>query len=490
MTDQPESTIFNTLDTAEGQPVVERTTIAHLVPDPQNANAGTEEGEQLLKSSLEDLGAGRSILIDRNGVIIAGNKTAGQAAAAGIRDVLVVETDGSQLVAVRRTDLDLRTDARAKRLALADNRVAQLDLAWDEEALAAIAAQAPEALEGLWTVQEIAALLAEEPETQAPAGDRPADTKVELQAKYGTELGQLWRLGEHRMLIADSTDPANLLRLTGPDQQADMVFTDPPYGVSYESDVQGSIQNDAHRGDQLAQFLLPLLRNAKNAAKDTAAFYIWHATSTRRDFEYALDHAGLRELQYITWIKDSFVLGRSDYHWQTEPCFYAAKDGSRPTWYGDRTQSNVWRASIRSSDGAAVSLSTWLHLSDGRGSSIWIRNKAPKNIKSRHLRLEPGERIQLIPSDQDTDAWEITRDPVGTYIHPTQKPAALAEKAITNSSRIGDLVLDVCLGSGSTLIGAERSRRRCYGLELDPLFAAAILERFYTETGLTPERLE
>ena len=482
-----DNTIFNTLDTGAGAPVVERTTITHLHPDPQNANVGTEEGERLLKESLEQLGAGRSILLDRNGVIIAGNKTAGQAADAGIRDVIIVETDGSQLVAVKRTDLDLSSDPKAKRLALADNRVAQLDLTWDQDVLAAIAAQDPEILEGLWTVQEINTMLAEEPEPAGEGGGPQVNPNEELQQKYGTGPGQLWRLGTHRMLIDDSTRPENLTRLMG-EGLAALVFTDPPYGVDYQSDAHGSIQNDAHQGDALTAFLLPLIRNAKNAAADTAAFYIWHATSTRRDFEYALDHAGLREIQYITWVKDGFTLGRNDYHWQTEPCFYAAKDGSQPAWYGDRTQSTVWRASVRRAGGAAVSLSTWLHLSNGAGSQIWIRNKAPKNIKTRHLRIEEGDTIQLLPNDQATDAWEISRDPAGSYIHPTQKPTALGEKAMHNSTRIGDLVLDVCLGSGSTLMAAEHTGRRCFGLELDPLYAAAILERFSQETGTTPER--
>lgn len=469
------------------EPQIRVTPIGDLHPDPKNANLGTDEGERLLKESLTRNGAGRSILLDRNGVIIAGNKTAGQAAEVGIREVIVVQSDGSQLVAVQRTDLDLEKDPKATALALADNRVAQLDLAWDEDVLAAIASQTPDIMEGLWTEAEIRKLLTEEPEQQPETSEPGIDAREELRQKWGAEVGQIWSLGRHRMLIGDSTDQEQARRLMGT-ELAVCVFTDPPYGVAYESESQGDILNDQHTADALVNFLRPALDNLVRFSQDTAAFYIWHATSTRRDFEWAMDAAGLQERQYITWVKDGFTLGRADYHWQTEPCFYAEKAGQRATWYGDRTQSTVWRASTSQADNTAVSLSSWLHLSDGAGGDIWIRNRAPRNQKARHLRLNTGQRLLLLTNDGASNAWEISRDPSGEYIHPTQKPASLAQRALENSSQPGDLCLDLFLGSGSTLIGAERSSRRCYGMELDPKFAAGILERFEQETGTTPER--
>lgn len=474
-------------ETADPTPKVTRLDLDQLQPDLQNANTGTDEGERLLNQSLAELGAGRSILLDKNNTIIAGNKTAGQADQVGIRKVIIVDTDGTELVAVRRTDLDLSTDPRATRLALADNRVAQLDLAWDQDILSILAQNQPEALEGLWSEQEIHALLAEQPEEQPAPRDAGPDPKEGLQAKYETASGQIWSLGPHRLLIGDSTSEDNLQRLMGTELAA-MTFTDPPYGVSYESEAQGSIANDQHTQDDLVRFLRPCLANAVRWTQDTGAFYIWHATRTRKDFEWAMTAVGLEERQYITWVKDGFTLGREDYHWQIEPCFYAQKAGQRAAWYGDRTQSTVWRASTQTANETAITLGSWLHLSTGAGEDIYIRNKAPKNQRARHIRLADGESALLITAEKATDAWQVSRDPAAEYIHSTQKPVALATRALANSTRPGELVLDLFFGSGSTLIAAERSGRRAYGLELSPLFAAAILERYVQETGTLPER--
>lgn len=140
-------------------PKIIQANLSDLKPDPQNANAGTPRGMTLLSSSLQDLGAGRSILIDKNGYIIAGNKTAAQAKASGLTDVLIVQTAGNQVVAVQRTDLDLSKHPKARRLAFADNRIGELNLSWNGEEILALALEYGEELtKGLWTEDEYAAL--------------------------------------------------------------------------------------------------------------------------------------------------------------------------------------------------------------------------------------------------------------------------------------------------------------------------------------------
>lgn len=176
-----------------------------------------------------------------------------------------------------------------------------------------------------------------------------------------TRKGDLWALGEHRVLCGDATDPENFKRLLGR-KRAAVIFTDPPYGVSYEA-ASGSfaqIAGDNLRRDELAALLIPSLRNALKWSRPAAAFYIWHASSTREDFSFAMARAGLVELQYLIWAKPALTLGWADYQWAHEPCFYACRAGARAEFYGDRTESTVWRV--------AVPL-------DGRGGGRWNKHR-------------------------------------------------------------------------------------------------------------------
>lgn len=155
------------------QPRIRRAKIAELRPDPVNANAGTERGGQMVEDSLRRYGAGRSILVDRNGVAIAGNKTLEGAAAAGLEDVIIVPTDGTRLVVVQRTDLDLTTDAAAKELAIVDNRAGELGLRWDPDALTKLHADGAD-LSKFWTEAELGRLLDQDERTRGSAEQAPA----------------------------------------------------------------------------------------------------------------------------------------------------------------------------------------------------------------------------------------------------------------------------------------------------------------------------
>lgn len=316
-----------------------------------------------------------------------------------------------------------------------------------------------------------------------PAGH--TDRAAELQVKWGTALGQAWRMGPHRIVCGDSTDPGTIARLMA-GEQAQLVYTDPPYDVTYEDAAGNRIKNDGLRQDELSTFLERALKNLGPATKPTAAFYIWHASATRRDFEWAMNAAGLVEKQYLTWVKEAFVLGRADYHWQTEPCFYAEKAGNTADYMGDRSQSTVWRITIDRNPGGAFQIANGVTLSNGSGDVLFIRETKPKATKSRHVRLAEGETLALLAT-RATTAWQISRESKSDYFHPTQKPVELAEIAIRNSSRPGDIVLDIFSGSASTLLACERLSRRCRAVELDPKYVAVALERWSELTGAKPE---
>lgn len=203
--------------------------IDDLVPDPNNANKGTLRGLAMLEDSLQENGAGRSVLADKNGVLIAGNKTVERALELGM-DIVVVPTDGKKLVVVQRTDLDLQKDKRARELAYADNRVAEIDLEWNIESLLADMNDGVD-LAKFFDRDELDELLASVSGDEPP-GDPGAqiDRAGELQEKYQTAIGQIWQLGSHRLAIGDCTD-SNVIQALMQGKKAQAAITDPPYNV-------------------------------------------------------------------------------------------------------------------------------------------------------------------------------------------------------------------------------------------------------------------
>lgn len=369
---------------------------------------------------------------------------------------------------------DKLTESQQKEFIIKDNTTAGK---WDYETLANEFDLAELAEWGM----EIDDLLNDEPITDIDPDDEAPETPEEESTKVAA--GQIWELKSadglrtHKLLIGDSTDSKKINEMMGSDK-ASLVFTDPPYGVNYESSSQGKLKNDDKKEDDLIQSLLaPALKAAAANSEATAAFYIWHASSTRKEFEWALAAAGLEEKQYIIWVKPSLVLGRADYHWQHEPCFYCQKQGKRATWVGDRKQTTTWELqNLRG--GETIAIETGVKISNGAGNQLFIQKNAPKNKKLRTFRIAPGAEISLTPSITTSDAWRIHTDPASEYIHPTQKPTGLARRAIANHLEKGQIVYDPFAGSGSTLIAAELEQTQCRTTELDPKFAARIIDRF------------
>jgi DNA modification methylase len=459
--------------------------------DAHNANVGTKRGRAMLKTSLQKYGAGRSILLDKKGRVIAGNKTVEAAGALGMQDVIVVETRGKQVVAVKRMDLDLAKDSEAKALAIADNRVSEVDLAWAPAVLADLGKDIK--LGDFWNEDELNQVLGVQATTPL---DASLDKAAELQRKWKTARGQLWEIDVHRLLCGDATKKTDVEALMD-GAQANIVVTDPPYGVSYSEGVDGRknqkkggwapIVADQARDDELSQFLASSFKLLTKHITDSAAFYIWHASRTRRDFEWAMTAAGLLEKQYLTWVKDSFVMGHSDYHYQTEPCFYAEKAGQHSTFHGDRTNSTAWYVNHRDGQGRQVaSIGPGLRVSDG-AAEIFIALRAPKHKKLRLVRIAPKENLLLSIDSKAGDLWQVSHE-TGDALHPTQKPSELAARALRNSSLPGEIVLDPFSGAGFTMVAAQMTDRKCYGLELEPKYVAVILERL-SEMGLKPKKL-
>lgn len=195
---------------------------------------------------------------------------------------------------------------------------------------------------------------------------------------------------------------------------ADMIFTDPPYNVNYKGSNGLSIENDNADDATFYQFLFDSFSNYLQVAKAGAAIYVCHADLEGLNFRKAFKESGYQLRSTIIWNKNALVMGRADYHWKHEPILYGWKEGAKHSWYGDRSQSTVWDISK--------------------------------------------------PSVNDN--------------HPTMKPIELVARAINNSSKQGDTVLDLFLGSGSTLIACEQTGRICYGMELDPKYCDVIRKRY------------
>jgi DNA modification methylase len=355
------------------------------------------------------------------GYVLVGNHRLRAAQLAGLARVPVFYVDVS--------------DEQALRIMLADNRTAELATR-DEEALFGLLRELVdgEGLDGTgYDEHDLDAMLADlaagDPTNTVDPG-APLDRADELRDQWGTAAGQVWVAGEHRIVCGDATDPATAAALLA-GEEAVCLWTDPPYGVDYVGKTKDAlrIKNDSASG-------LPSLLAATFAAIDvvmaaSARFYIAAPAGPRgTDFRIAIGEAGWMFHQALVWVKDSMVLGHSDYHYRHEDVLYGWKPGpGRPgrgnhvgtRWYGDHAQTSV------------------------------LEIRRPK--RSEH--------------------------------HPTMKPVELVEACLANSTRRGDVVVDCFLGSGSTIVACQRLGRRGYGVELDPRYLAATLQRL-NDMGVTP----
>lgn len=303
--------------------------LSDLTPDDKNYNKGSEFGNSLIEKSLRKFGAGRSILLDKNNRIIAGNKTIENAGAVGLEDIIVVETTGNQIVAVKRTDIDLDSKI-GRELALADNASAKASITWDEDII-----------KQDWQIEEVKdwgidisfdILEAEEDDFDVPLGGSETDIV----------LGDIFEIGQHKLLCGSSTETDNWGKIFG-SEYADMVVTDPLYNVAYTGKTKDAltIQNDSMGDGDFYQFLYDFYTALGSYTKAGGAWYVWHADSEGANFRKAMADSGIMVKQCLIWVKNSMVMGRQDYQWKHEPCLYGWKEGASHSWYSDRKQTTV-----------------------------------------------------------------------------------------------------------------------------------------------------
>jgi DNA modification methylase len=314
--------------------------IASLLPDPRNARRHTDRNVDLIIDALREVGAARSIVVDETGIVLAGNATVTAAAQAGIDRVRIVEADGDELIAVRRTGL---SPEQKRRLALLDNRTAEL-AEWDTEILASLVDDTD--LSGLWEPDELAELLTGETPPGQLLGD-PEDVP-DLPADAVTQPGDLWLLGTHRLLCGDAMKREDLLRLMA-GERAVCLWTDPPYGVSYTGRTKDALTLANDDADGLEGLLRASLGNVTDVVVPGASFYIAHpAGPLSLIFLQVVSDLGWKLRQTLVWVKDRLVLGHSDYHYLHEPILYGylPGDGRRGRgasgWYGGDAQTSVF----------------------------------------------------------------------------------------------------------------------------------------------------
>lgn len=322
--------------------------------------------------------------------------------------------------------LDHLSEAQKRAYVVADNQIA-LNAGWDDQLLSAELA----ALQGQDFDLDLMGFDDHELERllaaqEATEGLTDEDSVPELTEEPISQLGERWILGDHRVLVGDATKPEEVVVLMN-GVAGDLVFTDPPYNVDYEGYTEGKLKM---KGDKMPvadfkAFLGATFRVSRANVKPGASIYVCHSSSHQREFQDAMEAAGFKVRCQIIWGKNTFAWGFGRYKFQHEPIFYAHVADQKDAWYGDKTQSTLWHE----------------------------------------------------------------KKPAANRIHPTAKPVELVERALLNSSKAGDIVVDLFGGSGSTLIGCERRGRKARLMEIDPRYGDCIIRRWqeYTNKQATLE---
>lgn len=295
--------------------------------DSRNYRKHPDKNKKMIRRSLKENWAGRSIVVDNTGESIGGSGVLEQAEALGLKK-RIVETDGSELVVVVRKDI-APDDPRRKSLALADNATTDQSK-WDFDALAVD--WKPDELQE-WGIETDDAKSISECETYP-------DAVPEVPEDAASVPGTVYQLGKHRLLCGDATKAEDVARLMG-EEKANLWLTDPPYNVAYEGSNGITIENDNMEDTQFRAFIRDAFQCVHDRMEPGASFYIFHAALEGCNFLGACHDIGLKVRQCLIWKKNAFVLGRQDYQWLHEPVLYGWKDGAAHAWYGDRSQTTV-----------------------------------------------------------------------------------------------------------------------------------------------------
>ena len=505
------------------------TTIEVLQPDPNNANEGTERGRDALEQSIRSNGLGRSILLDKHDAIIAGNKTIETAGDIGIQQVRIVETDGTEIIAVKRTDLDLNEEGgQARELAIADNRVAQLDLSWSGEVLARLKDTGTK-LERTFGARELAQVLVKRDITPAPD---PASG--DLQAVWNTEPGQLWKIGRHRLVIGDARIPQTIERLVPLGEMVALIHADPPYGMGKEAE---GIANDNLYRQKLLAFQLDWLVACLPYLEEAATVYIWGTAEEVWRLWYSEAFQELRSWRFcneLVWDKGPsgmsigtevnrsfmsterclmFMSGpqeadtNADNYWEGwEPLrLYLLEQRERMGWsvsdmkkvaghsdiFRDHwTSKSQWSLPTREVYEAFQAAAAGQAFERSYNEIKTEATAFKRSYDELLAEFYAGRAYFNQTAETTTDVWYHTRvsgeERQGIA---TPKPVELVERILRVSLPVGGLVLDPFAGSGTTMVAAERQSRTCYAVEIEPAHAAIILQRM-ADLGQAPALID
>ena len=369
-----------------------------------------DKAVEFVANSLREFGWKQPIVIDEQYEIVAGHTRWKAAKMLGMETVPCVMAD------------DL-TPEQVQAYRLADNKTAEM-ADWDFELLEKELNDIDPAMFDMADFGFFADV--EEPETEQKEIIEDEPPKLD-EVEPVCKRGQIWQLGDHRLMCGDSTSNEDVESLMM-GEKADLLITDPPYNVDYEGGTEEKLKilNDHMKNDDFLRFLVNAFKCADTFMKPGAGFYIWHADSEGFNFRMACRETGWTVRQCLIWNKNSLVMGRQDYQWKHEPCLYGWKDGASHHWFADRKQTTVL----------------------------------------------------------DFDR------PLKSDIHPTMKPVKLFDYQINNSCPRGGVVLDLFGGSGTTIMACEQNGKNARLMELDPHYCDVIIKRWEDFTGKKAELLE
>jgi site-specific DNA-methyltransferase (adenine-specific) len=273
----------------------------------------------------------------------------------------------------------------------------------------------------------------------------PEEDNYEIPSEIETDivLGDLFEIGEHRLLCGDSTQTDTWQKVMD-GKLADMVMTDPPYNVDYQGGTGLKIMNDKMDNSSFYQFLYDFYTALGSYTKQGGAWYVWHADLEGANFRQSFKDSGLLLKQCLIWVKNSLVMGRQDYHWKHEPCLYGWKEGAGHYFTNERTHTTVIEDKID------------------------IKKLSKEDMK---------KMLTDILSEKNKTTVIHCDKPFRNTEHPTMKPILLLAPLIKNSSKESEIVADGFLGSGSTMVASHQLNRKCYGMELDPKYCDVIVKR-------------
>lgn len=398
-----------------------------------NNPRNNEDAVLAVAESIQEFGFKNPIIVDKDYTIIAGHTRILAAQKLGISEVPVIVAD------------DL-TEEQVRAFRIADNKTNEI-AEWNLEMLA-------EELKGL---EEIFTGFDQDEFQEMMGLDQTIEEDeydIEEPVEPKTKPNEIYQLGQHRLMVGDSTDTKAVQTLME-GHLADLVVTDPPYNVNYEGQKGMKIENDNQEEQQFLEFLTDTFQAMKDNLKEGGAYYIWHADEYA--FIQALRAVDMKERQRLIWVKSSMVLGRQDYQWKHEPCLYGWKSGAAHYFIDDFTNTTV--------------------IEDAPNINAMNKDQLKDYIKELIKQRDAGSTI--IREDK----------PTNSDLHPTMKPVKLMAYQVQNSSKRKERVLDLFGGSGSTLMACEQLDRKAYIMELEPKYADVIIDRWEQYTGETAERV-